>query len=219
MANFDLTHTGQDVDDAITAVKNSGANAAAWLAALGYLDVTPGTAELSKAIVLDASKQIDELDITTVLKSNSNFVVEGDTTTRCVLRAILLDLTPGATPGTNINITQATNATFGFNGPTITNATNLAAAGSSGSFSLDAGGTLITMDLTENIIGIINVAVTAHDVNSSSVTEMYVISPKIDSSNIQFRVKKRGNTNNVDWRTILDAADTMSILLAFVTST
>lgn len=63
------------------------------LAELGYLDLTTGagTAEASKAVVLDASKQIDYLDVKTTLKKNGVEI----TATAAELNQI-----DGVTPGT-----------------------------------------------------------------------------------------------------------------------
>lgn len=220
MATHDLVYaTAQEVDDAIRAVKASGANAAAWLTNLAFLNVTAGTATASKAIVLDASKQIDELEVTGNLKGHSLFVTEGYATGRVVLRSIELELTPGAIPNTNVNIVDNTSAgTIGFNGPSITNATDLAAAGSSGSFSMAANGRSITLDLTEAVVGVISTDLTTQDLNSSSATEPYSVRVTIDSGNLVITVRLAGSATTVDWTTILDAGDLCRISIAFVTS-
>ena len=133
-----------------------------------------------------------------------------------IIRAVTLRLEPGATPGTNINVTVQA-STSGYNLPTITDATDLAKSGTSGSFSLNAGGTQLTMDITENITGILSSAIQAHDINSSSTTEMYVPFAQVSSNNLRISLRKRGGAGSVDLTPILDAGDLCDILIGFIT--
>ena len=134
------------------------------------------------------------------------------------IRAIQLKLEPGATPGTNIDITLLDISAVGFNLPSITDATDLAKSGSSGSFALDATGVFITMDITETIIGVLSCSVLMHDINTSSTTEMYVVYAERSSGNMRILLRKRGATpGNTDWTGILDAGDRCDVLIAFMT--
>jgi hypothetical protein len=132
------------------------------------------------------------------------------------IRAVTLRLEPGATPGTNINVNELAQ---GFNRPTVTDATDLAKSGTSGSFSLNAAGTILTMDITEDISGVLTTSIVIHDLNSSSTTEMYTAKATVTSSNITLSLIKRGSTALVDLTTILDAGDLCDVQISFVTTT
>ena len=99
---------------------------------------------------------------------NGNHVMEGLSSGRNILRISLFRFAPGATPGTNINCTHFVT----FNSPSVTNGTNIAASGSSGSFALNASGQEITLDITEDFIGASFGIIGTHNINSSSTTEM-----------------------------------------------
>ena len=141
----------------------------------------------------------------------------------CVIRSIHLKFEPGATPGTDIDITdRSDNASKGYNAPAITDAIDLAASGSVGSFALSANGDTVTMTLTENIIGILSYSIAIHDINSSSTTEMYtpfVDQPASAGTGIDISLVKRGSIGRVDWRTIMDAGDRVVMQISIVTST
>lgn len=147
---------------------------------------------------------------------NDNYPLEGYTTGRAVLRVVAFSLAPGATANTNINVT--TGGTTQFNAPTISDATNLAKDGTSGSFSLNTAGNILECNLTENVIGGLSANFTNHDLNSSSTSEMYLPVLSIDSGNLRLLVRKRGSTSTVDWTSILDAGDSATIVVAFLTS-
>ena len=136
-----------------------------------------------------------------------------------VLRSIVLKLEPGATPGTNINVTNFNNSTRGYNGPTITDTTNLAKSGTGGSFSLDAGGTTLTMNLTEEIVGILSTTIEIHDLDSSAVdiTKFWLPVSPISSGNLNISLIPLGASAGVDLTTILDAGDRADIHITFMT--
>ncbi len=133
-----------------------------------------------------------------------------------VFRCVCLKVEPGATPNTNIDITDM-GSDRGWNVPTITDATDLAASGSSGSFALNAGGTIITMDITPNIEGITSISLQMHTLNSASTSEMYVPWAEISSNNLTLALIKRGAITPVDLRTVLDASDRVEIMIGIVT--
>ena len=134
-----------------------------------------------------------------------------------VIRSNAFAIAPGATPNTNINVvTTATERSY--NIPTITDATDLAKSGSSGSFSLDATGGILTFNITENITGILAVSFERQDLNSSSTTEMYFAGADINSDNIRINIHKRGSVANVDMTTIFDAGDSALIVIAYITA-
>jgi len=133
------------------------------------------------------------------------------------IRSVYFRLEPGATPGTNINIDTSVLASLGYNEPSMTDATDLAASGSSGSFALSADGTEVTLDITENVIGALASSITVHDINSSSTTEMYTVVVDALSNDARIRIFKRGATGAVSWLTILDALDTCDVSICIVT--
>ena len=147
-----------------------------------------------------------------------NHMVEGAASTRCILRSIRLKIEPGATPGTNMNVTEQAAAT-GFNQPTITDATNLAATGSSGSFALSTDGKTLTMAITETVVGLISTDIIVHDVDNSSTTIIHFMPVTITAGNIEWNISKAGAIPSLSFLTMLQAADRMDITIAFVTST
>jgi len=152
------------------------------------------------------------------IKANtSNYVLEGSTT-RAVLRTVYLQIEPGATPGTNLNITDLTDATHGYNGPTITDAVNLAKNGTEGSFELPLTGKDITLNLTEDIVGIVALTIVNPVWNSAEV-EPYYIYPYSQSNALHLAIRKAGSATTLDWTTILDASDDIRIYVSFITST
>ncbi len=180
----------------------------------GDATLTPSGGDLT----VDANLSVTgSASISDTLTTNGNYVVEGYSTGRSVLRTILLVMGPGNTPNTNINVNE-TSTNYGYNIPTVTDGASIAKSGSSGSFSLNSGGTIITMDIAENIVGLISVSVFYHDLNSSSTSEMYVPTCAISSNNLHISITKRGSQTYVDWTTILDAGDAYALLISFITS-
>ena len=169
-----------------------------------------GTSATVKNIAGKTYKMI--LAFTKKMKDDIGAMVAGG-----VIRAVTLRFNPGATPGTNINIIDV-GSIIGFNRPTINNATDLVKNGTSGSFSLNADGSQVTMDITENIIGILSTSIQSHKINSSSTTEMYVSFAFFSSNNLIITLRKRGSTSNIDLTTILDAGDQCDVLISFITN-
>jgi hypothetical protein len=120
-----------------------------------------------------------------------------------------LRFAPGGTAGTNITITPNL-YTEGFNNPSISTATNMTDAGGAfGSFAMTGTGTVITLTLTGGVRFIAPIATTIliQDVNNSSTSEMYFVGAQMASGGaMAFRVRKRGASANVDWRTVLSTA-------------
>jgi len=154
-------------------------------------------------------------DITT-LKLNSNHVLEGYATGRNVVRAAGFDIEPGATPGTNIDVTIV--PTRGFNSAGLTGATDLAKSGSDGSFTMDAVGKL-ELAPGQTVIGILGASIGVHDINNSSTSEVYFIDPAIVAGDIQLTVMLRGSVVVQDMTSIMDAGDRMRVIVSYVTST
>jgi len=157
-----------------------------------------------------------------LVKSGKQMTVEGDypvlgTTAEVHLRSQVLRITPGASAGTNISIAILGSGGRGYNS-LGSNATDLGKSGSDGSFALNAGGTILTFNVTENITGILSHALEEHDINGSSTTEMYFINMIIASDNIEIGVKKRGSQSGVDFTTIMGTGDEMGIIFSYVTS-
>lgn len=155
---------------------------------------------------------------TSTITINSNYALEGYSTGRNVLRAIRLAIQPGATPGTDIDVTLLTSGTFGFNAPPITNADDLAKSGSDGSFSLNAGGTDLTLDITETVVGVLSSVVVVHDINGSSTSELYTCHASVSSGNILIGLLKRGQQSRTDLTSIMGAGDKADVFISFVTS-
>jgi len=151
--------------------------------------------------------------------SNSNHAVEGYATGRNVIRSIRLNISPGDTPNTNISVDHDTTAGRSFNTPSLTDGTNIANNASSGSFALNDGSTRINIDVN-NAIGMLADSVLVHDLNSSSTSagEIYFTNTVISSNDLSVSIFKTGSDALVDWRTILDAGDSMTILITYMAS-
>jgi hypothetical protein len=149
--------------------------------------------------------------------SNSNHAVEGYSTGRNVLRSIRLRIYPGGTPNTNISVDHDTTAGRSFNTPTLTDGVDIANDSSNGSFALNDGSTRINVDVS-NAIGMISESILTHDLNSSSTSEMYFTNTVIISSDLSIAIMKRGSQSLVDWRTIIDAGDSITILISYISS-
>ena len=157
--------------------------------------------------------------------SNSNHAVEGYATGRNVIRSIRLDISPGDTPNTNINVDHDATAGRSFNTPSLTDGTNIANNASSGSFALNDGSTRINIDVN-NAIGILSDSVVVHDLNSSGTGgggsyvagEIYFSNTVISSNDLSIALMKAGSQSLVDWRTVLDAGDSMTILITYMAS-
>lgn len=134
-----------------------------------------------------------------------------------VVRAVLWVITPGSTPGTDINIIESSVSDRHYNKPTMTNASDLAKSGSSGNYALSSGGGVITVNLTENVVAVLSASLHIHDINSSSTTEMYTARAYADTLNIELRLIKRGTAAAVDWTSLMDAGDRCDMLVSFIT--
>ncbi len=126
-------------------------------------------------------------------------------------------LQPGASAGTNINCTARTDNAWNYSA--LTDTANLAKSGSGGSFSLSADGITLTINTAKESVGVLGYGIKVHDVNSSSVTEMYFAQCNIVSGNLTFLVTKRGSSAGVDLTTILDAGDLLDFWVQYVTAT
>ncbi len=124
-------------------------------------------------------------------------------------------LQPGATPGTNINCTDV--GTTYWNREAVTDTTNLAKSGSGGSYSLNAGGTVLTIALTKEVVGISGMGVSIHDVNSSAPAENYTPGFAVTGGNITLSIYKESSIQDIT--TILDAGDLFDIWVSYVTAT
>jgi hypothetical protein len=151
--------------------------------------------------------------------SNSNHAVEGYATGRNVIRSIRLNITPGDSPGTNVSIDHDATAGRSFNTPSLTDGANITNNTSNGSFALNDGSTRINVDVS-NAIGMLSESVLVHDLNSSSTSagEIYFSNTVIDSNDLSVALFKTGSQSLVDWRTVLAAGDSMTILITYMAS-
>lgn len=145
-------------------------------------------------------------------------LVEGLDSARNILRACRIRFEPGDTPGTNINISELQGSDHAFNQPTVNDATNLGKSGSSGSFSLNAAGTLVTMAIAESVIGVLSSAIVIHDINSSSQTDLYVVLARPIGNNMTIELNRGGSTTPSDLTAILNTGDICDVLICFVTN-
>jgi hypothetical protein len=128
-----------------------------------------------------------------------------------------LRLEPGGTPGTNINCTDRDSINWGQEA--VTDATNLAKSGSSGSFALDAAGDTLTLTLNKSVVGIMGYGIRKQDVNNSSTSELYTLSATVTSEAIEMGFFKRGSGTFADLTSILQAGDQLDFWVSYVTAT
>ena len=152
----------------------------------------------------------------TSITSNSNYLIEGYSTGRTVDRSFELRIQPGSTPNTDINVVYDAGSDT-YNSPSISNATDLAASGTSGSFTLSADGKDLTMDITEVIVGISGYGVSVSDVNSSD-GKTYTWRPIETGGNLIMRIHTPGVAAKQSWLALMDAGDTFRIWCNFKTS-
>ena len=114
------------------------------------LNVTPGTATASKALVVDANKDIDldtgDLDANIgvfdgTLTTNSNYVVEGEPGQRAIFRGFRLSIADG----TNANTLKAS-MDFNWNSTDEVTTDNVAKGATTGNYTLSADGLDLTID-------------------------------------------------------------------------
>ena len=97
----------------------------------------------------------------------------------------------------------------------------------SGDWELDSSGVILTMHLTEDVIGILGTETTLAIWNGASTTEHYYITTKIDEGvgspsdkNIEFTVFLQGSNIASSWLTVCSTInDQTRIQCTFVTST
>jgi len=151
--------------------------------------------------------------------NNANYALEGYATGRNVLRHTQFRFEPGYTANTNLKTISGGN----FNKPSITDAaasddaTSLGKNETEGSWSLNATGVSLTLNLTETVIEILSISVVIMDLNSSSTTR-YNVSCSESSGDILFLINATGSQTNLDWTTILDAGDAVQFTITYITS-
>jgi hypothetical protein len=149
--------------------------------------------------------------------SGGNYALEGYEGQRNILRTERIIVQPGATPGTNINVSAASADAAAFNNRGLTAATNLAKSGTSGSFELNAAGTVITIT-GGGVIGEVGCSLDLHDINSSSTTETYIGRAGVSSSEVVFSIYRTGTTSPSDYTSIMDAGDRLDIIICYTTN-
>ena len=159
------------------------------------------------------------LDVNGDCEVNGNHVLEGYSTGRNVMRSILLEIKPGTTAGTHLNVTLKPTGSYGFNAPTVTTATNMTAGGGSfGNFALSANGITITMNLSETIVGLIASAWEgSHDINNSSANIFHTNTTLTGGNLVIDLYKQTGSW--ISWLTNMAAGDLVYLRLTFLTST
>ena len=180
--------------------------------------------EIENPATVDAFREIATIlnDLTREIESGqfgSNHLLEGYATGRNVLRSVRWRITPGATPGTNITIITSGIAGTEFNIPGLASGTDLGKGATVGDYSLNAGGSIITVNTTETVVGIISTSFVTHDVNTSSTTGMWIPWTSIVAGKLTLGIIPRGTQARVDWTTIMDAGDRVEFHASFITST
>jgi len=202
-----LTSSGNLVDTGALTTASAAAGDVMYNNGTNWVRLAKGAA--SKVLAMNSGATAPEWA--------TNYPLEGYATGKNIFRTVAFNIAAGGTPGTNINIT----ATSIFNGPSITNATNLAKNGSSGSFALTTDGTAITLDITENVIAVLGTYVQTHDIKNSSTTAGDIFYPRgtASSNNILIKVTQTGTNSDSDILAVVSSAgDALLIVMTFITS-
>ena len=96
---------------------------------------------------------------------DSNHLLQGYTTGKSVVRSLCLRIHPGTTPGTNFDIQHQT--TRGYNEDTVTDAVDMVASTSNGSFTSNVNSRILTYDAGGTVVGILSGEILYADANNS----------------------------------------------------
>lgn len=144
--------------------------------------------------------------------------IEGDGA-KAVFRSVYFRFIPGSIPNTNLNAIAYVGAIYGsYNPPAITDAVNLAKGGTSGSWSLNATGDVLTLTLAQAMNGFVAISIVNGKWNSAEAVP-YFIRALPSGNNINFYIYRVGSVTPLDWTSILDAGDDIRFMLSFLTST
>ena len=149
--------------------------------------------------------------------NTTKYPLEGSTS-RNIQRVISIYIVPGGTPNTNISIVLRDTSLGTWNAPSMDNATNLAKDATSGSWSLSADGKTITLDVPPAIVTCNGISMLAGRWNTAEAVPYYVF-PLISGGNLAFQISRVGSGTALDWTAVMDANDTMSLMISFITST
>lgn len=144
----------------------------------------------------DASGNVDTLAST--CKINSNGILEGDTTSGRVLRMSQLSIIDG----TNANTLKCTLTSI-FNGDAIVETNNVAKNATTGNFTLDSDGYLLTVEaagLSGNAVGAIGV-LTYNDSETSVLLQTLATANDLT---FRFRPDTQGSTGSEDMTALVD---------------
>ena len=150
---------GEEHDELVLIMKTDG----------GTGTLTPDTLANGTDIIFDDVGDSAHLYYTNnawhFMGGTSDHSLKGNTANENILRTMVWNITPGATPGTDIT-TSDLSSTRGYNELTTTDATDLAKNASSGDWDLNSAGTLLSFSPTETIVGIVSNSIVLHDLNS-----------------------------------------------------
>ncbi len=134
-----------------------------------------------------------------------------------VIRSIRFEITPGATPATNINVNHNVGSADNYNEVSLTNATDLAKSGSSGSYALSADGRAITVTMTPNVLAILSSHIYLQDMNNTSVLDVYMPSPGVTAAKLLLQIHNRSVAFRQDWLAVMAAGDRCELVVCFIT--
>jgi len=149
----------------------------------------------------------------------SNIKIEGGIT-KAILRSVVIRITPGATPNTNINIVAQSEEYGTWNAPTITDATNLGKDATVGSWYLSVDGIYFNLSVTQPIIACLGATIRVAKWNTAEGVPYYIMNYATGGV-LRFYIRKVGvesTSNGADWTTILDANDDIWVQFLFITS-
>ncbi len=159
---------------------------------------------------------------TVTVGSDMNYVMEGYATGRNVQRVTYINLVVGGTPGTNITVSDISNATNSFNSvSTLTTSTNITDGGGAGGGAFSFTTVVLTIDLTETVIGVFGASISVQDVENSSTTAIYDLDCSISGGNLVVIPSKRGTSGaQIDWNTAMsNTGDKLLFKIHYWTST
>ena len=189
--------------------------------------MTANVADLNKVPgIVAGSQALDGLDVNgdgdvsgtltaTSLKTNGNYVVEGLSTSRAVLRSSQITFQVGTTPGTHLDVALSASI---FQGDTDS-ASDLAKDSTVGNWSMNSAGTLITLDsaaLSGNCLAVVGFCIYRCYIGATH----YTLRVRASSNDMLFEIYtwNAAPLNALDWTSVIgDVSELMYGQVTYLT--
>ena len=173
-------------------------------------DIWDGTGKIDVADIASTAATITTITATTITEGGSG-LIKGDTTTGRVLRLARLTIDDG----TNASTLKCTLANL-WNGDTIAATDNVAKGATTGNFTLDAAGTVLTVEaagLSGNCIAVLSAAIAR---NASNISHPFC-DAVVATNDIQMTFRQSQEIAVLDLTSMVDTGQ-VDIILAYITA-